>query len=79
MKRMIKVLAVAALVAVILAASMAPALARRHSGGIPVSTTRPCEVHLDATRAQNERGAHFEERPESPVALCWVVLPTHDE
>jgi hypothetical protein len=75
-KRMIKVLAVAALMAVILVASVSPAMARRASGGHPMPTTVPC----DATeKTKNEPGAHFEERPQSQVALCWLVFPTHNE
>jgi len=73
---MIKVVAVAALMAVILVASVSPAMARRAAGGHPMPTEKACEV---TANAQNERGAHFELRPESPVALCWLVFPTHDE
>jgi uncharacterized membrane protein YdfJ with MMPL/SSD domain len=75
-KRLIRVLAVAVLVAVILVASISPVLARRAVGGHPMSTEKPCEA---TAKAQNERGAHFEERPESQVALCWLVFPTHNE
>lgn len=76
MKRIIRVLAVAALMAVILVASVSPAMARRALGGHPMPTTEPC---FATTNAQSEHGAHFEVRPESEVALCWLVFPTRDE
>jgi hypothetical protein len=82
---MIKVLAVAVLIAVILVASTSPVLARRAPGGHPMptkteeETSKPCDATAKAQNDQNERGAHFEERPESPVAKCWLVFPTHNE
>ena len=75
MKRMIKVLAVAVLIAVILVASTSPVLARRAAGGHQMSTEKPCEEAK--VKAQNERGAHFEER-DTPEP-CWLVFPTHNE
>ena len=42
MKRMIKVLVVAVLMAVILVASISPAMAARARGGVLLSTTQPC-------------------------------------
>jgi hypothetical protein len=78
-RRPIKVLTVATLVAIILVASISPVVARRAPGGHPMPTTKPCEVHLDTTKPQNEPGAHFEERPESEIALCWLVFPTREE
>jgi hypothetical protein len=76
-KRMIRVLAVATLVAVILVASMSPALARRGNFGHRMPTNRPCEV---TRKAQNEGGAHHEVAPFDPSTGmqregCWVVLP----
>ena len=44
MRRIIKVLAVAALVATILVASTSPALAKVQRGGVLLHTTRPCEA-----------------------------------
>ena len=79
MKRMIRILAVVTLMAVLLVASVSPALARRVAGGIPMPTTKPCEVHSDAPQAQNQQVPRFELRPESEIALCWMVLPNHDE
>jgi hypothetical protein len=75
-KRAIKILAVAALMAVILVAIMSPAMARRASGGQPMPTTKPCYA---TANAQNEDGSHFELRPESEIALCWKVFPDGDE
>ena len=68
---MIKVLAVAVLIAVILVASTSPVLARRAAGGHQMSTEKPCD------EATAERGAHFEER-DTPEP-CWLVFPTHNE
>lgn len=79
MRRMIQVLAVAALVAVMLVVSVSPALARRAPGGHPMPTTKVCDVHLDTANAQNERGAHFEVRTQSQIALCWLVFPVSEE
>jgi hypothetical protein len=75
-KRMIKVMAIATLMTVILVASVSPAMARRAAGGHPMSTEKPCEV---TPKDENGPGAHFEERPESDVALCWLVFPTHNQ
>jgi hypothetical protein len=73
-KRMIRVLAVAVLVAVILVASMSPALARRQAGGIQMPTTTPCDVHLET---KNNKKPNFEVR-DTPPDTCWKVLPNHD-
>jgi hypothetical protein len=84
-KRMIRILAVAVLVAVILVASMAPALARpRHHGHRVGPDNHPsCEA---TKNAQNERGAHHVVDPRDPNPPpgepeqkdgCWVVLPSH--
>jgi len=70
---MIKVLAVAVLIAVILVASTSPVLARRAAGGNPLSTEKPCE------EATAERGAHFEERNKPEKETCWLEFPTHNE
>ena len=44
MKRMIKVLMVAVLMAVILVASISPALAARRPGGVLLSSPQPCHA-----------------------------------
>jgi hypothetical protein len=75
-KRIIRVLAVAALMAVILVSSMSPAMARRAFGGQPMPTTKPCYA---TANAHNDGGSHFELRPESEIALCWKVFPEKDE
>ena len=74
---MIKVLAVAVLIAVILVASTSPVLARRAAGGHQMSTEQPCDATAKAQNDQNERGAIFEKRP-TPEP-CWLVFPTHNE
>ena len=73
MSRMIKVLAVAVLVAVMLVVSISPALAARVRGGVLLPTTTPCAPSLSSQSVS-----------ESPLALdppgrapgCWVELPS---
>ena len=55
MKRMIKVLMVAVLMAVILAASVSPALAAKARGGVLLSTTQPCHAIANTQDASGER------------------------
>jgi len=74
-KRMIRVLAVATLVAVILVASMSPALARRANFGHRMPTGKPCEV---TEKAQNDSGAHHDPNPPGHTG-CWVVVPGLNE
>jgi hypothetical protein len=63
-KRMIRVLAVAVLVAVILVASMSPALARARFGQNLGEDDHPsCKA---TKNAQNERGAHHVVAPRDP-------------
>jgi hypothetical protein len=83
-KRMIRILAVAVLMAVILVASLSPALARPRNFGQNLGTDHRDEemVHpaCDDTHRQphnNERGAHHVENPPGQNPGCWVVLPTH--
>jgi hypothetical protein len=79
MRRMIKVLAVAVLVAAILMASTSPALAKVLRGGVLLHTTRPCEAQLNAQKAQ---GSPLLLNPEDRAPGCWVELPssaTHDD
>jgi hypothetical protein len=74
MKRMIRILAVAVLVAVILVASVSPAMARRISGGILLPRPENCSAILE--HAQNTPAA---ERllldPPGRAPGCWVQLP----
>jgi hypothetical protein len=74
MRRMIKVLAVAALVAVILAASISPALAAKLRGGVLL----PIRVSCYATaNAQNEAGTHLiNDPPDRTQKGCWAELPS---
>jgi hypothetical protein len=73
---MVKVLAVAALVAVMLVASVSPALAAKARGGVLLQTTTPCSA---SSEARNVSGSHlvvFEEgNPEERAPGCWVLLP----
>jgi hypothetical protein len=79
-RRTIKVLAVAALVAVMLVASVSPALAAKVRGGVLLQPTTPCKKGA-GSHAQNVSGSHhevFEEgNPEGRAPGCWVVLPSN--
>jgi hypothetical protein len=86
-KRMIRILAVAVLVAVILVASLSPALARPRNFGQNLGTKD--HPACDDTHRQPhnyERGAHHVVEPRDPdpppgepeqKVGCWVVLPSH--
>jgi hypothetical protein len=67
MKRMIKVLLVAVLMAVILVASISPALAKAVRGGVLLSTTQPCLA--------NPQNPHLVLNPPGRAPGCWVLLP----
>ena len=73
MRRVIKVLAVAALVAVMLVASISPALAKAVRGGILLQTTTPCEHNTEF--AQNVPGSHLRTGVPGRAPGCWVLLP----
>jgi hypothetical protein len=77
-RRTIKVLGVAALVAVMLVASVSPALAAKARGGVLLQATTPC-VEGAGRVAQNVPGAHLEVfevgNPEERAPGCWVLLP----
>ena len=80
MKRMIRILIVAVLVAIILVASVSPVLARPARFGKGLDTGTPCRVHSDIAQAQHGRGAQLLDDPEDdpdlpPRTGCWVVLP----
>ena len=70
MKRMIKVLMVAVLMAVILVASISPAMARRASGGVLLPTTQPCLANT-----QNADGGRLVLNPPGRAPGCWFLLP----
>jgi hypothetical protein len=70
MKRMIKVLLVAVLMAVILVASISPAMARRVPGGVLLSTTQPC-----LATTQDVAGGRLVLNPPGRAPGCWFLLP----
>ena len=75
MKRMIRVLAVAVLVAMILVTSISPALGRKAAGGQLLSTRSPCNAHEDHVKNDREAGAHLINDPDNRDPGCWVELP----
>ena len=74
MKRMIRVLAVAVLVAMILVTSISPALAKKVAGGQLLSTEKPCDA---TANPQNDReaGTHLLMNPPNRAPGCWALLP----
>jgi hypothetical protein len=70
MKRMIKVLMVAVLMAVILVASISPAMARRAPGGVLLSSPQPCHAI-----AQDASGGSLVLNPPGRAPGCWFLLP----
>jgi hypothetical protein len=72
-RRVIKVLAVAALVALMLVASISPALAKAVRGGVLLQTTMPCVQNRDY--AQNIPGSHLQTDVPGRAPGCWVLLP----
>jgi hypothetical protein len=70
MKRLLKVLMVAVLMAVILAASVSPALAAKARGGVLLSTTQPCHAI-----AQDASGEDLVLNPPGRAPGCWFLLP----
>jgi hypothetical protein len=79
-RRTIKILAVAAIVAVILVVSVSPSLARPSRFGQNLGTDHPSgEEHPACTgteNAKNAGGAHHVVDPEGHAEGCWVVLPS---
>ena len=73
MRRTIKILAVAAIAAVMLVASVSPAMAAKVRGGVLLQTTTPCDA---SSEAGNVSGSHLQENPGGGrVPGCWVLLP----
>ena len=70
MKRVIKVLVVAVLMAVILVASVSPAMARRAPGGVLLSSPQPCHAIANDTP-----GEHLVLNPPGRAPGCWFLLP----
>jgi hypothetical protein len=73
MKHLQKALAVVAIMVMILATSISPALARVQRGGVLLHTTRPCEAQSDAQKAQ---GSPLLLNPDDRAPGCWVELPS---
>ena len=69
MKRVIKILLVMALMAVILVASISPALARAARGGVLLSP-QPCHAI-----AQDASGGSLVLNPTGRAPGCWFLLP----
>ncbi len=67
MRRMIKVLMVAVLMAVILVASISPAMARRVPGGVLLSSPQPCLA--------NPQDPDLVLNPPGRTPGCWFLLP----
>jgi hypothetical protein len=80
MRRTIKVLAVATLVATILVASISPASAAKARGGVLLPIRVPCYA---TANAQNDAGTKLiNDPPERMQKGCWAVLPSganHDD
>ena len=70
MKLKIKVFMVAVLVAVIVLASISPAMARRHPGGVLLSSPQPCHAI-----AQDASGGRLVLNPPGRAPGCWFLLP----
>ena len=67
MKRMVKVLMVAVLMAVILVASISPALAVKARGGVLLSSPQPCLA--------NPQTPNLVLNPPGRAPGCWFLLP----
>jgi hypothetical protein len=72
MKRTIKVLMVAVLMAVILVASISPAMARRAPGGVLLSSPQPCDA---IANTQDASGGRLVLNPAGRAPGCWFLLP----
>jgi hypothetical protein len=72
MKRMIKVLMVAVLMAVILLASISPAMAVRRAGGVLLSSPQPCHA---VANTQDASGGRLVLNPAGRAPGCWFLLP----
>jgi hypothetical protein len=75
-KRMIRVMTVAVLVAVMLVTSISPALAKKVAGGQLLSTRSPCDAIEKHVKNDREAGAHLINDPsDRETPGCWVELP----
>ena len=74
MQRIVKVLAVAALVATVLVISSIPAFARPLRGGVPLQTETPCDVFAGSHPLFRPTALESPEDPtEPPIAACWHI------
>jgi hypothetical protein len=71
MHRMIKVFLVAALMAVILVATISPAIAAKARGGVLLPTEQPCLANTPET----PQGVRLVLDPPGRAPGCWVLLP----
>jgi hypothetical protein len=71
MKRVVKILSIAALITLLLVTSALPAMALRRPGGVLLERTdMPCYA------PENAHGAQIELAPPEPrLPGCWVLLP----
>jgi hypothetical protein len=70
MKRVVKFLSIAALIAVLLVTSALPAMALRRPGGVLLEhADKPCFA------PENAHGAQIELNPPGREPGCWVLLP----
>ncbi len=70
MKRVVKILSIAALIALLLLTSALPAMALRRPGGVLLERTdMPCYA------PENAHGAQSELNPPGRLPGCWVLLP----
>ena len=74
MKRVLRVLVVALLMAVILGASVSPAMARRISGGILLPRPENCAAILEPAR-DTPAAERLLLDPPGRAPGCWVQLP----
>jgi len=74
MKRTIRILTVAVLVAVLLVASVSPAMARRLSGGVLLTQPQGCNAIFDHAR-NTPAGERVVLDPPGRTPGCWVLLP----
>jgi hypothetical protein len=72
MKRMLRVLLVAVLMAVILVASVSPAMAVRRAGGVLLSSPQPCHA---VANTQDASGGRLVLNPPGRTPGCWFLLP----
>jgi hypothetical protein len=78
-KRIVKVLTVAVLVAMILVASISPAVARRAGGGQQLSTEKPCDRTANAQNDHHGADLRQVEPGGERAPCCWALLPYSED